>query len=122
MNMALRREREARRLVQEQLFFSQSSRGYNPRSRSPTSSSPSIRTPPRPSIPVSISSPTLIPVMSPIPTGESPFVPVNLQLPQNPHVHVQRLDGPNEEFQTVELDNGANTQVPQPPPSPVMRI
>jgi len=60
--------------------------------------------------------------MSPIPTGESPFVPVNLQLPPIPHV--QRLDGeiPSEEFQTVELDNGATTQVPQPPPSPVMRI
>jgi hypothetical protein len=56
INIDLRREREARRLVQEQLFFSQSTRGYRGELRKPASppaspSSASTFSPQRPSTP-----------------------------------------------------------------------
>jgi len=112
INMDLRREREARRLVQEQLFFSQSSRGYgnSPRSRSPTSTTSPSRTLARHSFPIPIptpspttpSSPQFVPTISPLPYPPPP-PSTNTSQVQTPSSDGPPL--PNYQFQTVDLDN-----------------
>jgi hypothetical protein len=99
MEIDLRREREARRLVQEQLFFSSSSRSYPANNSANRQSHSPSRTTPTPS-------------PSPPSPGQGSYPSIPVIPYQQPHPPVT----PNQQIQPPQFQSTPQNQQPQFPP------